>query len=284
MSGLKRLLGLLGFAGLTILYCMPSSAQVYSYIDENGVRVITNIPPNGPVNNLRITGTPPPVPIPAPASVLFAKSAKGPAIGQQKVQEPLQKRAKATQRTAKSTSPADYDAIIQKYAEEYRLDPDLIRSMITTESGYNQDAVSPKGAQGLMQLMPQTASRLGVQDPFDPEQNIWGGAKYMRYLLDSFADSPDSLPLSLAAYNAGENLVQRLGRIPSIRETSDYVRMVLQQYGKDQMVLPAPRQPAVPQLYDFVDESGVRNLTNIPPVNRAPVIIIQSSSKDRQTR
>ncbi len=77
------------------------------------------------------------------------------------------------------------------------MDPALIRSMIATESGFNQNAVSPKGAQGLMQLMPYTAYRLGVSDPFDPEENILGGIKYMRYLLDTFAESPDSLKLKL---------------------------------------------------------------------------------------
>ncbi len=283
MSDLRRFLAFAALAGFLLIYCPPARAQVYSYIDENGVRVITNIPPNGPVNDLRITGTPPPAPSPKPAQIAVTKGASVPVPGQRKVPVLSQSRTGAVQLPAKTAGPPDYDTIIKKYAEAYQLDPALIRSMISTESGYNQDAVSPKGAQGLMQLMPETASRLGVSDPFDPEQNIWGGAKYMRYLLDSFADSQDSLKLSLAAYNAGENLVQRLGRIPAIRETNDYVRMVIQQYGKDQMVLPAPRQPSVPQLFDFVDENGVRNVTNIPPVNRLPGGI-QIPSKNRPTR
>ena len=104
--------------------------------------------------------------------------------------------------------------------------------MIETESDFDSRAVSPKGARGLMQLMPATALRVGVQNSFDPEQNIRGGMQHMRGLLDRFNND---LQLSLAAYNAGENLVQRIGRIPHIRETHNYVRKITKKYGKTRM-------------------------------------------------
>lgn len=273
---MSRLIPFLKFLGVAAALCicgMPARAQVYSYLDDNGVRIITNVPPTGPVHDMRVSGVPRVVPADSTAA------SKGPAGGDKGldsanplgvVKESSGKRPTASQVLPPGRSnQVDYETIVQKYAAEYRLDPDLIWSMISTESGFNQRAVSPKGAQGLMQLMPQTAMSLGVRDPFDPEQNIWGGTKYMSYLLDSFAEDRDSLLLSLAAYNAGENLVRRMGRIPDIRETNEYVRSVIQHYGKSKMAPPPPVLPSVPQmpqLFDFIDEHGVRNLTNIPPV------------------
>jgi soluble lytic murein transglycosylase-like protein len=169
-------------------------------------------------------------------------------------------------------NPIDYNDIIKRYASEYDLDPKLIRSMIAVESGFNSKAVSPKGAQGLMQLMPETAARLGVSKPFDPVENISGGTRYMRFLLDTFSYNPeDYLILSLAAYNAGENLVQRLGRIPDFRETNEYVNNIIQRYGSRKMEVPVHAAPAVigPSTFDYLDDQGVRTLTNIPPVDRS---------------
>jgi soluble lytic murein transglycosylase-like protein len=156
-----------------------------------------------------------------------------------------------------------FDTIIEKYASDYRLHPDLIRSIIATESGFNPKAVSPKGARGLMQLMPATAKRLGVQNSFDPEQNIQGGTKHFRFLMDSFNED---LELSLAAYNAGENLVQRLGRVPEIKETLDYVRSITKRFSKNEKHIQPQEIERRPETYKFVDESGVLHLTNIPPI------------------
>jgi soluble lytic murein transglycosylase-like protein len=156
---------------------------------------------------------------------------------------------------------ARYDSIIEKYARSYQLDPSLIHSIIATESGFNPKAVSSKGARGLMQLMPATAARLGVKNSFDPEQNIQGGVKHFRSLMDTFKNN---LELSLAAYNAGENLVQRLGRVPMIRETRDYVQSVTSRFGK--MQANAQSQESSRYFDSFVDEEGVLHLTNIPPV------------------
>jgi len=165
----------------------------------------------------------------------------------------------------------DFLAIIEKYSKEYGIDPRLIHSMITTESAFNPRAVSPKGAQGLMQLMPGTAAQLGVANPFDPEENISGGIRYMRSLLDTFSGHSDTLMLSLAAYNAGENLVRRLGRVPAIRETNNYVRDIIQRYGQTETVvqdpLPTPDLIQIPlPTFRYLDEKGILVLTNIPPV------------------
>jgi soluble lytic murein transglycosylase-like protein len=108
------------------------------------------------------------------------------------------------------------------------LEPQLLVAVISTESGFRAKAVSAKGAQGLMQLMPATARRLGVTDPFDPEQNVRGGARYLTELLRLFNGD---LPLALAAYNAGENAVLKHGRaIPPYPETRQYVARVMEKY------------------------------------------------------
>jgi soluble lytic murein transglycosylase-like protein len=168
--------------------------------------------------------------------------------------------------------PGAYSAIIESCATEFSLDPKLLHAMIATESGFNPEAVSQKGAQGLMQLMPATAARLGVSDPFDPKENIWGGARYMRYLLDTFAEpAEDALILSLAAYNAGENLVLDLGRVPNIRETNEYISSITQRYGKRKMDAPPPAVAVSsgPRTFQYFDEKGILILTNIPPIDRS---------------
>ncbi len=153
--------------------------------------------------------------------------------------------------------------IVEKYAPQFRLDPALVQSMITQESGFKARSVSSKGARGLMQLMPATAARLGVRNSFDPEENIRGGMKHMRNLLNMF---DNDLVLSLAAYNAGENLVQRTGRVPGYRETHNYVRSITRRYGRTHLV-PANEIPPAPLLmFKYMDRDGVLHLTNIPPV------------------
>jgi len=114
------------------------------------------------------------------------------------------------------------DQWIEQAAEMTSLDPELIRAVIAVESGGDPSAVSPKGACGLMQLMPETSRILQVTDPFDPRQNIIGGSRYLRYQLDEFGE----LDLALAAYNAGPEVVRRYKGIPPYRETQEYVRLV----------------------------------------------------------
>jgi soluble lytic murein transglycosylase-like protein len=118
-----------------------------------------------------------------------------------------------------------YDDLIAKASERYRVDSTLIKAIIKAESNFNHRAVSPKGARGLMQLMPATAATLQVKDSFHPDNNIDGGVRYLRYLMNLFNGN---LPLVLAAYNAGENAVLRYNnRIPPFQETQTYVRRVL---------------------------------------------------------
>lgn len=120
-----------------------------------------------------------------------------------------------------------YDAIIERYAEKYRVDPVLVRAVIQVESDFNPGCVSHKGARGLMQLIPGTAQRYGVKSVHDPEQNIRGGVHYLRDLLEMFNDD---LPRVLAAYNAGEGAVQKHGGIPPYAETTEYVNRALTVY------------------------------------------------------
>ena len=117
--------------------------------------------------------------------------------------------------------------LIAKYSQHYRVDPSLIRAVMRHESGFNSQAVSPKGAQGLMQLMPGTAALMGVQNPLDPEQNIAGGVGYLRHCLDRFQYN---VPLAVAAYNAGPEAVAKYCSIPPYSETQAFVQNVLGTY------------------------------------------------------
>src|SRR5580658_4924358 len=114
---------------------------------------------------------------------------------------------------------------VDRIARQNQISPQLVHSVIQAESNYDTQAVSPKGAQGLMQLIPATAKRFGVADAFDPADNIQGGARYLKYLLGLYKGDE---ALALAAYNAGEGAVSRYGGIPPFRETRDYVARVRQ--------------------------------------------------------
>lgn len=120
-----------------------------------------------------------------------------------------------------------YDRLIHYYGVRYNIDPHLIRAVIRTESAFDPRAVSQKGAQGLMQLMPATAKELKVRNPFDPEENISGGTRYLRSLLDTFQQD---LRLALAAYNAGPTIVRKSWAVPEFPETVQYIKRVLNFY------------------------------------------------------
>jgi hypothetical protein len=120
------------------------------------------------------------------------------------------------------------EMMISKYAGHYGVDPALVRAVMRHESGFNSQAVSPKGAQGLMQLMPGTAALMGVSNPFDPEQNIAGGVGYLRFCLDQFQHN---VPLAVAAYNAGPQNVAKYGcTVPPFAETQNFVQNVMGTY------------------------------------------------------
>lgn len=121
------------------------------------------------------------------------------------------------------------EEIIDTFAQKYDIDADFIKAMIKQESGFNSKATSKKGAMGLMQLMPATAKELGVIDAYNPTQNIEGGVKYIKSLLDKFQGDEK---LALAAYNAGPNAVKKYGGIPPYKETQNYVNSIMSAYNK----------------------------------------------------
>lgn len=127
----------------------------------------------------------------------------------------------------KPVSNPQLEYLISKYARENGVEPSLVRAVMRHESGFNTQAVSPKGAQGLMQLMPGTAALMGVSNPFDPEQNIAGGVGYLRQCLNRFQNN---IPLAVAAYNAGPERVARHAGIPPIPETQAFVNNVMGSY------------------------------------------------------
>lgn len=175
----------------------PSSAGIYRYEDENGVIHFTNCPID-------------------PKYKLYIRENKEDVGGENPPLIPI---------SAKDLN--HYDSLIAEFSQKYQVDFALIKAMIQVESGFNQYAISKKGAKGLMQLMPETALRLNISNIFSPRENIEGGVRYFKYLLFLFNND---LRLSLAAYNAGENLISELRSIPPYRETVDYVRKVLNYY------------------------------------------------------
>jgi soluble lytic murein transglycosylase-like protein len=124
---------------------------------------------------------------------------------------------------------ARVDALVTSSCTAYGVDPALIKAIVVNESGFDANATSSAGAQGLMQLMPATAASLGVTNPYDPAQNILGGTRYIKGLLDRF---DGDVPLAVAAYNAGPGAVEKYGGVPPYAETQNYVQNVLASYAK----------------------------------------------------
>jgi soluble lytic murein transglycosylase-like protein len=181
-----------------VLLALASSAgagsKIYFYMDDDGVRHYTDAPDN---NRYRLI-----------------------------VLRPQDRTASGDRYDARLLARAtQYDAIIENAAKAAAIAPNLVRAVIVVESGFNVRATSKRGAIGLMQLMPATAARFGISDSFDPRQNISAGARYLKFLLDRFGQN---MSLALAAYNAGEDAVERNGgQIPPYTETMAYVPRVL---------------------------------------------------------
>ena len=194
-----------------VLVPVIGKADIYRYVDKDGVIHFTNVPTEP--NYRKIPSLPA-----LPTYTAKRPAYYGVARGQQSLTCP--------------TGPANqyaYDFHIQLACQRYNLDRKLVKAVIRAESGYNAQAVSPKGAAGLMQLMPGTSKDLGVLDPFDPYQNIDGGARYLRAMLNRFGND---VILALAAYNAGPESVQKYGGVPPYDETQTYVQRVLDYYSR----------------------------------------------------
>ena len=193
-------------------------ADIYVYRDENGVTTATNIKPHSryKIDKVFRDGS------------VGGRASTAAKVSPQNPGSPYIKTARGTINTTLLDEPPTSEELKEIMAEAalaFNLDKALVRAIIQTESAFRVHATSPKGARGLMQLMPETAARYGVRDIFDPEQNIWGGSRYMRDLLVMFNHE---LPLALAAYNAGENAVIRHGGIPPYTETRNYVKKVME--------------------------------------------------------
>ena len=154
-----------------------------------------------------------------------------------------------------------FTGLIRETAQRYGVSPALVEAVVRTESAFNPWAVSPKGAQGLMQLMPQTASALGVRDSFNPHQNIDGGVRHLRYLLDRY---PGNVAFAVAAYNAGEGAVEYYRGIPPYEETRQYVRKVLERSGIGGQT--GSKSEPAHMIYRYEDSDGTLILSNLPPV------------------
>jgi soluble lytic murein transglycosylase-like protein len=188
-------------AALTLLVAMlapaTASAQIYAWRDANGTLVLSDRELNTPTKIFEVPGAP---------------------------------SYRTTTADDRAVSAPRFDDLVLAHAQRHSLRPELVRAVIQVESGFNPMATSPKGAMGLMQLMPATARALGVRNPYDPEDNIRGGTAYLRQLLDKYDGNEQ---LALAAYNAGSGAVDRYGHVPPYRETRDYVRRVGLKAGAD---------------------------------------------------
>lgn len=184
----------------------PAQADIYSYRDENGVLNYTNIRPNNAHYKVRIAYKQPRRQYATPPKTVVYRDDIQP-----------------------QTLPPQLQTIVNHVSQYYAVDKSLVQAVIHAESGFDANAVSPKGASGLMQLMPQTAQRYGVRDIFDPEQNIIGGVRYLHDLLETFGHN---MRLAVAAYNAGEQAVLRYGGVPPFPETLRYVNKVMQLHSR----------------------------------------------------
>ena len=190
-----------------LLMASPVTArpQIYTYVDADGMRHYTDVPDNNRYRLLVLSSTDRTVSGDHYDSMLLAKAGQ-------------------------------YDSIIEKAAMASSVEANLLRAVIVVESGFNPRALSRRGAVGLMQLMPATATRFGVSNPYDPRENVPAGARYLKFLINRFGHD---VSLALAAYNAGEQAVARNGgRIPPFTETMAYVPRVLKIY---RMLVEQPR-------------------------------------------
>lgn len=210
---------------------LAAGADIYQYVDGNGVLHFSN------------TGS-------GKKAKLIARESRRTAPAEQ----PGEEESRPT--PSPTIILSSYSDIIHEACDKHGVDPALVHAIVKVESDFNVYAVSRTGAMGLMQLMPQTAVEMNVRNSFNPTENIYGGVKYLRYLLDRYEGN---LKLALAAYNSGETSVKRWGTIPPFRETQQYVRKVLQLYNGT-ADKPAPRYT----IYMGYSNDGTILLTDNP--------------------
>jgi len=212
-----------------LLFFSPlAHADIFKYVDENGIECYTDAP-------------------------LGKKASK--ILKEHNSAAPVD----TTVLKSKARDDSDFHSIVHEKAAVYDLDPTLIKAVIKTESNWNSRAISKKGAIGLMQLMPTTATDMNVRNPFDPEENIEGGTKYLKYLLERFNGD---LTLALAAYNAGPGTVEKYGYVPPISETRQYVNKVLSLCNGKTTGNTSPTAKKTERIYKIVLEDGSVLFTN----------------------
>jgi soluble lytic murein transglycosylase-like protein len=225
---------------MMILCSVPAHAQIVSYTNDSGKHVFINADPPLAVRPTRTSL--------GMTSTAFASRTTRSSFT---VSPSLAAAAKANREKI--------DEMIREVSERYRVDPALVRAVIETESNWNTTAVSSKGALGLMQLVPGTAQQLGVNNAFDPKQNLDGGVRYLHGLLQRYNGDLDK---ALAAYNAGPGAVDRARGVPQYRETREYVQKVTNSYfrpGSNRLphAYDAPRP-----IYRMADQNGRLVFTN----------------------
>jgi hypothetical protein len=167
--------------------------------------------------------------------------------------------AQGSQALSTNFAEPNIDAAIDQAAERHHVDPNLVRAVIKVESNFNPNAVSRKGAMGLMQLMPQTARQLNVANPFDPEENVDAGVRHLKQLIDNYGGD---IRLSLAAYNAGEGAVQRSAGIPHYAETQNYVKRITNLYGAPEGIAGPMSFSRRAPIHEERDERGILHISN----------------------
>jgi soluble lytic murein transglycosylase-like protein len=206
----------------------PAEAQIYSWTDSKGILVLSNRPQGSGAAVTQALTLHRAAPVAAP--VLMSKG-------------------------------ASYEPLIRQHANLQGIRADLVRAVIQVESAFNSRAVSPKGAMGLMQLMPATAARFGVIDPFNPAENIRAGVTYLRQLLDRYSDNEQ---LALAAYNAGPGAVDKYGsKIPPYKETQNYVQRITNLNG----VRTGARKAGIYKIEEVVDGRVIVKYTDKKPAS-----------------